>query len=188
MDAWYKSMVRFFRKERPMHQFIYGKGMLMPKDNKATYKQTFLEQRKAVFEHFNGRPCDLLRLKVDESAFNPLTRFLGKGLPKKGTVFPHANGAGRDVNLVRVVGALPAKEVSDLETIRALLKNHTDHGGNLSTPVRNVWLEDTPEAQRMRDAFLTCRRIQGTGKIRKRQAKAKAKASSQHTTSTRSFP
>ena len=92
-ESWYKSVKRHIGDLRdPMHEWIYGKGKGLPKDDKENTIRVFNEHNAEVKAYFKDRPDDLLILNFMEGdRWEKLCKFLGHDIPAQD--FPHANDA-----------------------------------------------------------------------------------------------
>ena len=90
-ESWYRSVSRHIGDLRdPMHEWIYGLGKGLPKDDKANTIRVFNAHNAAVMEHFKDRPDDLLVVDLTAGAgWTQLCAFLGCDVPDHS--FPHAN-------------------------------------------------------------------------------------------------
>ncbi len=92
-ESWYKSVKRHIGDLRdPMHEWIYGRGKGLPKDDKENTLRVFNAHNAEVIEYFKDRPDDLLILNFMEGdRWEKLCKFLGHDIPDQD--FPHANDA-----------------------------------------------------------------------------------------------
>ena len=90
-ESWYKSVNRHIGDLRsPEHEWIYGKGKGLPKDDKANTIKIYNNHNKEVIEYFKDRPNDLLVIDFTTGdKWDKLCAFLEKDVPK--TPFPHYN-------------------------------------------------------------------------------------------------
>lgn len=95
-ESWFKSVNRHIGNLRdPMHEWIYGKGKGLPKEDKANTIRVFNEHNKSVLNYFKSRPDDLLVLDFTKGdKWDKLCTFLGHEIPDK--KFPHANDASKN--------------------------------------------------------------------------------------------
>lgn len=92
-DSWYKSVSRHIGNLRdPMHEWIYGFGNGLPKDNKENTLSVYNTHNEGVIEYFKNRPEDLLIVDFTKGdGWEKLCSFLLIDVPN--TPFPHANNA-----------------------------------------------------------------------------------------------
>lgn len=90
-ESWYKSVNRHIGDLRsPEHEWIYGRGKGLPKDDKANTIKIYNNHNKEVIEYFKDRPNDLLVIDFTKGdKWDKLCAFLEKDVPK--TPFPHYN-------------------------------------------------------------------------------------------------
>ena len=90
-EDWYKSVSRHIGDlKNPMHEWIYGNGMSLPKHNKENTIKVYKEHIKNVKKYFKGRPKDLLIIDFSKNeGWKEICEFLGKDIPNSS--FPHAN-------------------------------------------------------------------------------------------------
>ena len=95
-ESWYQSVARHIGDLRdPMHEWIYGRGLGLPKDHKANTLDVFNTHNKEVLAHFKDRPEDLLVLDFTQGAgWQELCEFLGCKAPD--APFPHANNKNKE--------------------------------------------------------------------------------------------
>lgn len=90
-ESWYLSVSRHIGDLRsPHHEWIYGKGMGLPKYHKQNTIDVYTRHNQEVLEYFKNRPDKLLVLDFTKGdRWDPLCEFLGHPVPS--TPFPHAN-------------------------------------------------------------------------------------------------
>ena len=90
-ESWYKSVKNHIGDLRNAdHEWIYGRGKGLPKDDKENTIRVYREHIREVREYFKDRPDDLLELNFTEGdQWEKLCKFLGKEIPKED--FPHYN-------------------------------------------------------------------------------------------------
>ena len=90
-EDWYKSISRHIGDlKNPMHEWIYGLGKGLPKDNKKNTIEVYKNHNKNVIEYFKDRPNDLLIIDFSKNeGWNEICEFLGINIPDSS--FPHAN-------------------------------------------------------------------------------------------------
>lgn len=95
-ESWYQSVARHIGDLRdPMHEWIYGRGLGLPKDHKANTLDVFNTHNNDVLAHFKDRPEDLLVLDFTKGAgWHELCAFLGCEAPNM--PFPHANNKNKE--------------------------------------------------------------------------------------------
>lgn len=95
-ERWFESVARHIGDFRdPMHEWIYGRGKGLPKDDKAHTLDVYNRHNKAVVDHFKDRPKDLLVVDFTQGAgWDELCAFLGHPVPD--TPFPHANNKRKE--------------------------------------------------------------------------------------------
>ena len=88
---WFKSVDRHIGDlKNPMHEWIYGKGKGLPKNNKKNTIEVYNNHNKKVMEYFKDRPKDLLIIDFSKNqGWKEICDFLNKSIPNK--KFPHAN-------------------------------------------------------------------------------------------------
>lgn len=95
-EEWIRSVSRHIGDLRsPMHEWIYGVGKGLPKEDPENALRVYREHNRSVREYFSDRPDDFLELdfsKGDE--WERLCRFLGVEVPD--ALFPHSNDARKD--------------------------------------------------------------------------------------------
>jgi len=86
-EEWIESIVSHFGgTSTPMRKWIYGEGD--PLGNEKIYLDEYRSHNKKVKEYFQGRPGDLLTLRVtDGEGWDKLCSFLDHPVP--GDPFPH---------------------------------------------------------------------------------------------------
>ena len=95
-ERWYESVARHIGDLRdPMHEWIYGQGKSLPKDDKAHTLDVYNGHNQAVKDHFKHRPNDLLVVDFTQGAgWEELCAFLGHPVPDM--PFPHANNKRKE--------------------------------------------------------------------------------------------
>ena len=90
-ESWFRSVERHIGDLRdPMHEWIYGLGKGLPKDDKENTLAVYNGHNQGVLNHFADRPDDLLVLDFTQGAgWEELCAFLGEDIPS--LPFPHAN-------------------------------------------------------------------------------------------------
>ena len=90
-ESWFQSVSRhtgFLRSAS--HEWIYGRGMGLPKDHKENTVSIYSSHNAGVREYFRDRPGDLLTVDFTKGdGWEQLCEFLGREVP--GADFPHAN-------------------------------------------------------------------------------------------------
>jgi len=99
-ESWYKSVCSHIRDLRSAHhEWIYGKGKGLPKDDKANALKIYNTHNNNVLDYFKDRSEDLLLLDFTKGdQWEELCLFLGKEVPE--IPFPHLN-KGADNKLFR---------------------------------------------------------------------------------------
>ncbi|MBM78125.1 MAG: hypothetical protein CL846_06555 [Crocinitomicaceae bacterium] len=101
-EDWYKSVSRHIGDlKNPMHEWIYGLGKGLPKDNKKNTIEVYKNHNKNVIEYFKDRPIDLLIIDFSKNqGWDEICKFLNKSIPD--ATFPHANKTiKRNRNLIQ---------------------------------------------------------------------------------------
>lgn len=90
-ESWYKSVSKHIGDLRsPLHEYVYGRGKGLPKDNKKNTIKVYSNHNKEVIEYFKDRPNDLLIIDFTTGEkWDSLCKFLGKPIPE--IDFPHVN-------------------------------------------------------------------------------------------------
>ena len=90
-ESWFRSVERHIGDLRdPMHEWIYGLGKGLPKDDKENTLAVYNGHNQGVLNHFADRPDDLLVLDFTQGAgWEEVCAFLGEDIPS--LPFPHAN-------------------------------------------------------------------------------------------------
>jgi len=93
-ESWYESVKRHINDLRdPMHEWIYGRGKGLPKDDKANTLQVYRKHNEEVLNYFKNRPQDLLIMNITQGdGWEKLCPFLNKEIPS--LPFPHQNKFG----------------------------------------------------------------------------------------------
>ena len=94
-ESWYKSVSRHIGNLRaPIHEWIYGKGKGLPKDDKQHTISIYKKHNQAVMSYFENRPENLLVLDFNKGdGWEELCAFLGHEIPS--TPLPHYNDASK---------------------------------------------------------------------------------------------
>lgn len=100
-ESWYKSVARHIGKLRaPKHEWLYGRGKGLPKDDKENTLEVYNNHITEVREYFKNRPNDFLEIDfIKGDKWEKICNFLGKNIPD--TIFPHANNSadkGKEIN------------------------------------------------------------------------------------------
>ncbi len=92
-ESWYKSVNRHIGDLRdPMHEWIYGRGKGLPKEDKANTLSSYRRHNEDVINYFKDRPEDLLVIDLTKgNQWKALCKFLNKEIPD--VPFPHANNS-----------------------------------------------------------------------------------------------
>jgi len=95
-ESWYNSVNHHIGDLRdPMHEWIYGKGKGLPKEDKNNTIRVYKEHNQSVLDYFKNRPEDLLILDFTKGdKWDKLCQFLGHEIPA--LPFPHANNASKN--------------------------------------------------------------------------------------------
>ncbi|MEX2595908.1 MAG: sulfotransferase family protein [Salibacteraceae bacterium] len=90
-EKWYDSVsYHIGNLKTPMHEWLFGRGKGLPKQDKEHSIRIFNTHRERVIEYFKDRPEDLLIIDVTEiQNWNTICSFLDEEIPS--TPFPHAN-------------------------------------------------------------------------------------------------
>lgn len=90
-DSWYNSVSRQIGLLRnPSHEWIYGRGKGLPKDDKENTLNVYTRHNEEVIEYFKDRPQDLLVVDFTTGdGWEQLCTFLGKSIPEE--PFPQTN-------------------------------------------------------------------------------------------------
>lgn len=88
---WFKSVNRHIGDlKNPMHEWIYGKGKGLPKNNEKNTIEVYNNHNTKVMEYFKDRPNDLLIIDFSKNqGWKEICNFLNKNIPDE--KFPHAN-------------------------------------------------------------------------------------------------
>jgi hypothetical protein len=97
-ESWYKSVKRHIGDLRSAHhEWIYGRGKGLPKDDKENTIRVFREHNEEVVAYFKDRPDDLLILDFTKGdKWEKLCEFLGHPVPEMD--IPHYNNSKLEVN------------------------------------------------------------------------------------------
>ncbi|MEL6535089.1 MAG: sulfotransferase family protein [Bacteroidota bacterium] len=92
-ESWYRSVARHIGNLRSAtHEWVYGRGKGLPKDDKENTLRVYNTHSEAVREYFKDRPEDLLILDFTQGeGWEKLCTFLGKDIPQD--PFPHRNNS-----------------------------------------------------------------------------------------------
>ncbi len=90
-ENWYQSVKRHIGDLRSaQHEWIYGRGKGLPKDDKENTIQTYKKHNTEVINYFSRRPDDLLVIDFnDGDNWKKICSFLHKDIPEQ--QFPHYN-------------------------------------------------------------------------------------------------
>ncbi|MEO0899686.1 MAG: sulfotransferase family protein [Bacteroidota bacterium] len=88
-ESWYRSVSRHLGSLRTAHhEWIYGKGKGVPRDNKENAIKVFSQHNREVKEYFSNRPEDLLVLNLaEDNNWEKLCQHVDKPIPA--IPFPH---------------------------------------------------------------------------------------------------
>lgn len=90
-ESWYNSVSKQIGLLRnASHEWIYGRGKGLPKDDKENTINVYTRHNEGVIEYFKDRPQDLLVVNfVTGDGWEQLCTFLERQIPEE--PFPHAN-------------------------------------------------------------------------------------------------
>jgi sulfotransferase family protein len=90
-ESWYKSVNDHIANLRDAnHEYIYGRGKGLPKDDKEHTINVYQKHNKEVLHYFKNRPNDLLVIDFSKGEdWQVLCEFLGRNVPSH--PFPHYN-------------------------------------------------------------------------------------------------
>ncbi len=90
-ESWYRSVSRQIGTLRNAnHEWIYGRGKGLPKDDKANTIKVYTRHNNEVIRYFKDRPGDLLVMDITKGeSWKKLCSFLERDIPDK--PFPVAN-------------------------------------------------------------------------------------------------
>jgi hypothetical protein len=90
-ESWYRSVSRHIGDLRsPQHEWIYGRGKGLPKDDRENTIKVYRRHNAGVLEYFKDRPDDLLVLDFTKGdKWEKMCAFLDREIPQ--LPFPHAN-------------------------------------------------------------------------------------------------
>lgn len=90
-ESWYRSVCKHIGDLRsPAHEWIYGRGKGLPKDNREHTLRIYNEHNQEVREYFKDRPDDLLIMDFTKGDdWEKLCPFLDQPIPNE--PFPHYN-------------------------------------------------------------------------------------------------
>ena len=114
-ESWYSSVKKHIGDLRSAnHEWIYGRGKGLPKDDKQNTIDTYNRHNKEVIKYFENRPNDLLVLDFTKGdGWEKICSFLNKKIPH--IPFPHHNKTPRKKG---------QNEMSKLRFWRKQIKNH----------------------------------------------------------------
>ncbi|MFK7757105.1 MAG: sulfotransferase family protein [Flavobacteriales bacterium] len=95
-EAWYKSVKKHIGDLRaPHHEWIYGRGKGLPKDDKENTINVYNKHNEQVKEYFKNRPNDLLIIDFTKGEkWDKLCAFLDLEVPNE--PFPHYNNTSAE--------------------------------------------------------------------------------------------
>ena len=95
-ESWFLSVKKHIGDLRSAnHEWIYGRGKGLPKDDKKNTIEVYSKHNKEVIEYFKNRPNDLLVLDFTKGdSWSKICPFLNKEIPK--TAFPHYNKTSKN--------------------------------------------------------------------------------------------
>jgi len=101
-EAWYESVSRHIGNLRdPMHEWIYGRGKGLPKDDKENTIKVYKAHNEAVKMYFKDRPEDLLIIHLEaEDKWERIREFLNIDIPEG--LFPHINNSKSETNKITI--------------------------------------------------------------------------------------
>lgn len=114
-ESWYLSVKRHIGSLRSAHhEWIYGRGKGLPKDDKQNAINTYNKHNQEVVEYFKNRPNDLLIIDFTKGEkWEKLCNFLNKDIPTES--FPHYNKT--DVNSTK-------RKMNKFKFLRKQIKNY----------------------------------------------------------------
>jgi len=97
-EKWYNSVSYHVGDlSSPMHEWLFGRGKGLPRNDKKHTLNVFVKHRENVIEYFKDRPDDLLIIDVTKiENWDVLCAFLGEEIPE--AAFPHANRTAYDAD------------------------------------------------------------------------------------------
>jgi hypothetical protein len=95
-ESWYKSVSRHIGELRsPKHEWLYGRGKGLPKDDKNNTLKIYNNHIKEVRNYFKKRSNDFLEVDfIKGDKWERICEFLGKDVPRED--FPHANNSANN--------------------------------------------------------------------------------------------
>ena len=114
-ESWYSSVKKHIGDLRSAnHEWIYGRGKGLPKDDKQNTIDVYNRHNKEVIKYFENRPNDLLVLDFTKGdGWKKICSFLNKQIPH--IPFPHCNKTPRKKG---------QNEMSKFRFWRKQIKNH----------------------------------------------------------------
>lgn len=97
-EKWYNSVSYHVGDlSSPMHEWLFGRGKGLPRNDKKHALNVFVKHRENVIEYFKDRPDDLLIIDITKiENWDTICTFLGEEIPE--TAFPHANRTAYDAD------------------------------------------------------------------------------------------
>ncbi len=97
-EKWYNSVSYHVGDlSSPMHEWLFGRGKGLPRNDKKHTLNVFVKHRENVIEYFKDRPDDLLIIDITKiENWDTICTFLGEEIPE--AVFPHANRTAYDAD------------------------------------------------------------------------------------------
>ena len=97
-EKWYNSVSYHVGDlSSPMHEWLFGRGKGLPRNDKKHALNVFVKHRENVIEYFKDRPDDLLIIDITKiENWDTICTFLGEEIPE--AVFPHANRTAYDAD------------------------------------------------------------------------------------------
>ena len=97
-EKWYNSVSYHVGDlSSPMHEWLFGRGKGLPRNDKKHTLNVFVKHRENVIEYFKDRPDDLLIIDITKiENWDAICTFLGEEIPE--AVFPHANRTAYDAD------------------------------------------------------------------------------------------
>ena len=97
-EKWYNSVSYHVGDlSSPMHEWLFGRGKGLPRNDKKHALNVFVKHRENVIEYFKDRPDDLLIIDITKiKNWDTICTFLGEAIPE--TAFPHANRTAYDAD------------------------------------------------------------------------------------------
>lgn len=114
-ESWYNSVSYHIGSMRtPMHEWVFGRGKGLPKDDKAHSIRIYEDHNKSVEAYFSNRPEDLLICDLrNDNTWDVLCNFLNQALPDQ--PFPHSNSSNFNIKK-------PVKNGYSVKAIRKRIK------------------------------------------------------------------